>query len=291
MEITLPNSQGNQSFRSVAGKRSNGRAVYLGDPRLALLGRSPVGVEKSALTTPCPVAAGSVFFGKVQSCRKRWVSIPTRRVIRLPHRRLSGHCGSSFGTFSRVCANVAPTPSAALTRGQTSLPGGLSVVCGRGKAPSNISGTLVALAAHNKMSVPLELSDLSRNQLWRQIRGFSRSPLGKASTKGKLRSDPSAPAHRHKLAVFPHQVVDGNRGQREGDDGRDTNTTKAGRGQADLVRPLATATVCSVSGLRIGTVLGGEPHGPGSPWIVKMMTVTEDKEIRRLKAPDLKSSS
>ena len=66
MEITLPNSQGNQSFRSVAGKRSNGRAVYLGDPRLALLGRSPVGVEKSALTTPCPVAAGSVFSGKVQ---------------------------------------------------------------------------------------------------------------------------------------------------------------------------------------------------------------------------------
>ena len=140
------------------------------------------------------------------SCRKRWVSIPTRRVIRLPYRRLSGHCGSSFGTFSRVCANVAPTPSAALTRGQTSLPGGLSVVCGRGKAPSKISGTLVALAAHDKMSVPLELSDLSRNQLWRQIRGFSRSPLGKASTKGKLRSDPSAPAHRHKLAVFPHQV-------------------------------------------------------------------------------------
>ena len=34
VEITLPNSQGNQSFRSVAGKRSNGRAVYLGDPRL-----------------------------------------------------------------------------------------------------------------------------------------------------------------------------------------------------------------------------------------------------------------
>ena len=66
MEITLPNSQGNQSFRSVAGKRSNGRAVYLGDPGLALLGRSPVGVEKSALTTPCPVAAGSVFSGKVQ---------------------------------------------------------------------------------------------------------------------------------------------------------------------------------------------------------------------------------
>ena len=35
MEITLPNSQGNQSFRSVAGKRSSGRAVYVGDPRLA----------------------------------------------------------------------------------------------------------------------------------------------------------------------------------------------------------------------------------------------------------------
>ena len=137
--------------------------------------------------------------------------------------------------------------------------------------------TRFGLAAHDKMSVPLELSDLSRNQLWRQIRGFSRSPLGKASTKGKLRSDPSTPAHRHKLAVFPHKVVDGNRGQREGDDGRDTNTTNAGPGQADLVRPLATATVCSVSGLRIGTVLGGEPHGPGSPWIVKMMTATEER--------------
>jgi hypothetical protein len=67
VEITLPNSQADQSFRSVAGKRSNGRAVYLGDPRLALLGRSRVGVEKSALTTPCPVAAGSVFSGKVQT--------------------------------------------------------------------------------------------------------------------------------------------------------------------------------------------------------------------------------
>ena len=66
MEITLPNSQADQSFRSIAGKRSNGRAVYLGDPRLALLGRSPIGVEKSALTTPCPVAAGSAFSGKVQ---------------------------------------------------------------------------------------------------------------------------------------------------------------------------------------------------------------------------------
>ena len=68
VEITLPNSQADQSFRSVAGKRSNGRAVYLGDPRLALLGRSPVSVEKSVLTTPCPVAAGSVFSGKVQWC-------------------------------------------------------------------------------------------------------------------------------------------------------------------------------------------------------------------------------
>jgi hypothetical protein len=66
VEITLPNSQGNQSFRSVAGKRSSGRAVYLGDPRLALQGRSPVGAEKSALATPCPVAASSVFSGKVQ---------------------------------------------------------------------------------------------------------------------------------------------------------------------------------------------------------------------------------
>ena len=45
MEITLPNSQSNQSFRSVAGKRSSGRAVYLGDPRLALMSRSLVGAE------------------------------------------------------------------------------------------------------------------------------------------------------------------------------------------------------------------------------------------------------
>jgi hypothetical protein len=69
--ITLPNSQGNQGFRSVAGKRSNGRAVYLGDPRLALLGRSPFSAEKSALTTSCPVAAGSVFSGKVQLISKK----------------------------------------------------------------------------------------------------------------------------------------------------------------------------------------------------------------------------
>ena len=79
MEITLPNSQGNQSFRSVAGKRSNGRAVYLGDPCLALLGRSPVGVEKSALTTPCPVAAGSVFSGKVQSVKKAMKEFNVRK--------------------------------------------------------------------------------------------------------------------------------------------------------------------------------------------------------------------
>ncbi|MGZ3487164.1 MAG: hypothetical protein ACXVBY_09900, partial [Isosphaeraceae bacterium] len=80
VDITLPNSQGNQNFRSVAGKRSNGRAVYLGDPRLALLGRSPVGAEKSALTMPCPVAAGSVFSGKVQisSLLPDWGRITTR---------------------------------------------------------------------------------------------------------------------------------------------------------------------------------------------------------------------
>ena len=54
MEITLPNSQADQSFRSIAGKRSNGRAVYLGDPRLALLGRSPIGVEKSAAHDALP---------------------------------------------------------------------------------------------------------------------------------------------------------------------------------------------------------------------------------------------
>ena len=73
MAITLPNSQADQSFRSIAGKRSNGRAVYLVDLRLALLGRSPVGVEKSVLMTPCPVAAGSVFSGKVQVVVKRGI--------------------------------------------------------------------------------------------------------------------------------------------------------------------------------------------------------------------------
>ena len=66
MEITLPNSQGNQSFRSVAGKWSNGRAIFLGDPGLALLGRSRVGVQKSAVTTPSMGGAGSVFSGKVR---------------------------------------------------------------------------------------------------------------------------------------------------------------------------------------------------------------------------------
>ncbi len=293
-----PNGDGNRDGRQDGDERGFGRPAskqpdeYRGSPASREADRSPEQAEHDGLDEELLEDIAGPRTRRPRhycSCRKRWVNIPTRRVIRLPHRRLSGHCGSSFRTFSRVCANVAPTPSAALTRGQTSLPGGLSVVCGRGKAPSKISGTLVALAAHDKMSVPLELSDLSRNQLWRQIRGFSRSPLGKASTKGKLRSDPFAPAHRHKLAVFPHK--DGNRGQREGDDGRDTNTTNAGPGQADLVRPLATATVCSVSGLRIGTVLGGEPHGPGSPWIVKMMTATEDTEIRRLKAPDLKGSS
>ena len=92
MEITLPNSQGNQSFRSVAGKRSNGRAVYLGDPRLALLGRSPVGVEKSALTTPCPVAAGSVFSGKVQD----YLLTMCRRIRGRPENRGITYCLGSF---------------------------------------------------------------------------------------------------------------------------------------------------------------------------------------------------
>ena len=92
MEITLPNSQGNQSFRSVAGKRSNGRAVYLGDPRLALLGRSPVGVEKSALTTPCPVAAGSVFSGKVQTKANR-VNYAAHAGV------LKGAAGSASGSW------------------------------------------------------------------------------------------------------------------------------------------------------------------------------------------------
>ena len=294
----LTSSNGNRDGRQDGDERGFGRPAskqpdeYRGSQASREADRSPEQAEHDGLDEELLEDIAGPRTRRPRhycSCRKRWVNIPTCRVIRLPHRRLSGHCGSSFGTFSRVFANGAPTPSAALIRGQTSLPSGLSVVCGRGKAPSKISGTLVALAAHDKMSVPLELSDLSRNQLWRQIRGFSRSPLGKASTKGKLRSDPFAPAHRHKLVVFPHK--DGNRGQREGDDGRDTNTTNAGPGQADLVHPLATATVCSVSGLRIGTVLGGEPHGPGSPWIVKMMTATEDTEIRSLKAPDLKGLS
>ena len=66
MEITLPNSQGNQSFRSVAGKRSSGRAVYLWrsspgpDEPLTCLR------QKFALTTPCSITASSVFSGKVQ---------------------------------------------------------------------------------------------------------------------------------------------------------------------------------------------------------------------------------
>ena len=49
--------------------------------------------------------------------------------------------------FAQVCAHAASTPFAALRRGRTSFRGGLSVVCGRGKAPSNISGTLVALSS------------------------------------------------------------------------------------------------------------------------------------------------
>ena len=120
MEITLPNSQGNQSFRSVAGKRSNGRAVYLGDPRLALLGRSPVGAEKSTLTTPCPVAAGSVFSGKVHACIQSSVTARTRfRSCTDSERLHSGRGGvaeskiqpllrdqclaGQFGPYTRTC--------------------------------------------------------------------------------------------------------------------------------------------------------------------------------------------
>jgi hypothetical protein len=103
----------------------------------------------------------------------------------LPHQRLSGPCGNGFGTFSPVCANATPPPFAALTIGRTSLPGGLSVLCRRGKVTSNLSGTVVALPTHNKMSVLLELSDLSWNQPRGRIRSFSRRPLGKAATKEK----------------------------------------------------------------------------------------------------------
>ena len=102
MEITLSNSQADQSFRSVAGKRSNGRAAYLGDPRLALLGRSPVGVEKSALTTPCPVAAGSVFSGKVQFGGQPFQSVG----IEPPHDRLRVAVASRKAVLGEVLANV-----------------------------------------------------------------------------------------------------------------------------------------------------------------------------------------
>jgi hypothetical protein len=82
------------------------------------------------------------------------------------------------------------------------------------------------------------------------------------------------------LAIFLHEFVDGNSGRREGDDGRDTKTTNAGLGQANLVRPLATATVCSVPGLRIGTELGGEPGGPGSFSRVQLTAAHESTESK-----------
>ena len=70
MEITLPNSQADQSFRSVAGKRSNGRrltSAILAWPCWA----AHLSAPKNRLTMPCPVAAGSVFSGKVQTIPKK----------------------------------------------------------------------------------------------------------------------------------------------------------------------------------------------------------------------------
>jgi hypothetical protein len=82
------------------------------------------------------------------------------------------------------------------------------------------------------------------------------------------------------LAIFLHEFVDGNSGRREGDDGRDTKTTNAGFGQANLVRPLATATVCSIPGLRIGARLGGEPGGPGLPSRVQLTATPAGTESK-----------
>ena len=82
MEITLPNSQGNQSFRSVAGKRSNGRAVYLGDPGLALLGRSPVGVEKSGRHDALPSRRRFCVFWESAAPRPRSIQMLDRRKTR-----------------------------------------------------------------------------------------------------------------------------------------------------------------------------------------------------------------
>ena len=213
--------------------------------------------------------------------------------MRLPHRRLPGDCGNGFGTpFAGLCQCGSNAFLRQLHRGGPCFQADPRSSAVAEKSLPTYPARLLPLAARDKLSVPLELSKpVSEPTLETNPRFLKESTFGKASTKGKLRSDPSAPAHRHKLAVFPHKVVDGNGGQREEDNGRDTNTTNAGPGQADLVRPLATATVCSVPGLRIGTLLGGEPHGPGSPWIVKMMAATEDTEIRRLKAPDLKGFS
>ena len=85
VEITLPNSQGNQSFRSVAGKRSSGRAVYLGDPRLALLGRSPVGAESRRSRRLAQSPQVLYFLGKcsggigaqiVEALLYKWGTVP-----------------------------------------------------------------------------------------------------------------------------------------------------------------------------------------------------------------------
>ena len=84
VEITLPNSQGNQSFRSVAGKRSSGRAVYLGDPRLALLGRSPGRAEKSCASRRLAQSPQVLYFlGKCRRRRQRSRRRRTRTRCRL----------------------------------------------------------------------------------------------------------------------------------------------------------------------------------------------------------------
>ena len=88
--------------------------------------------------------------------------------------------------------------------------------------------------------------------------------------------------------ILPHKLVVGNSGQRERDDGRDTSTTNAGPGQANLVRLLATATVCSIPGLRVATGFGGEHGGPDSPGHVQLTAAPEGTEVE---AHDLKGSS
>ena len=167
----------------------------------------------------------------------------------------------------------------ALTVGLASFPGGLSVHCGCGKVPSGLLGTVVALEAHDESNALLGSSQTCSGTNSGDESAISRGILLGKLRRGETESDASTLAHRHKLAVFPHKLLNGNSGQREGDDGRDTNTTNAGPGQAELVRPLATATVCSVPGLRVEAGPGGEPGDPGSPGRVQLTTSPEGTEV------------